>query len=356
MLESKKNSSPSLNYLNNFLESFNNLDDMRIDDLISGFQNHPFNQEGVDFLTKLENDFSSIEKEFENNIINFLNEYSEVKFEDFDNLEDLRSTLKSTKIYQFLYDFSTSSIPRNSIQISYFYHKLKPLMNEVLLKTKKSKSLILKAEFLVKFKNAIEFLAKDNTWQYRSNTIIHNVYKEKLKIINDINNFIKAVDKTSDFFDYEIYYNPKTEKFSSFNTLDSLKIGTISIGYDCGKISNFQKDWKNKQMDLKKVLTKHLKTFLSRKYKFIVSTISSKSVKWIHIKDQKIPLCLLTEEELEENLKQDFEFLSIYDITKLFTTNSIDEVDKVLNIVKKIAIETNEFAVKDEERKLYKWN
>ena len=359
MLILNNNNSTSLNYLNNFVNLFNNLDDLTVNELIVDFKNHPFNNEKVDFFTELENKFSSIESEFKNNIMNFLNKYSELKIDDFEDINDLRSNFESTKIYQFLNKFSKSTHPNNSNGINKFIAELELLKKEVCPNSKNPKALTLKVDFLDKFKTSLEDLIKENLWGYRSNIIINNVYnsnKGLLNLLNDINYFVKAINQTSNqSFDYKIYYNPKLNELSFLKNLDYLEIGTISIGFDSGKVSNFQKDWKNKQTDLKKVLKKNLKNFLSRKYKFIVSTISSKTLKMSHIKENKIPLCLITEEELEENLKHEFTFLSIYDVTKLFMHNSIDEVDKILNLIKKLSLEANEL-VKVNERILHKWN
>ena len=140
MLISNNNNSTSLNYLNNFVNLFNNLDDLTVNELIVDFKNHPFNNEKVDFFTELENKFSSIETEFKNNIMNFLNKYSELKIDDFEDINDLRSNFESTKIYQFLNKFSKSTHPNNSNGINKFVSELELLKKEVCPNSKKSKS------------------------------------------------------------------------------------------------------------------------------------------------------------------------------------------------------------------------
>lgn len=81
-----------------------------------------------------------------------------------------------------------------------------------------------------------------------------------------------------------------------------------------------------------------IKSFLKRRYGYIIKTINENRLTWDHIKEQKIPLCLISDEKLV-SIKNRLLFIPVSDVLFLAENNSFDEFEKVLNFLKEIAKE-----------------
>ena len=81
-----------------------------------------------------------------------------------------------------------------------------------------------------------------------------------------------------------------------------------------------------------------IKSFLKRRYGYIIKTINENRLTWDHIKEQKIPLCLISEEKLV-SIKNRLLFIPVYDVISLSEENSFEEFEKVLNFIKDTAKE-----------------
>lgn len=81
-----------------------------------------------------------------------------------------------------------------------------------------------------------------------------------------------------------------------------------------------------------------IKSFLKRRYGYIIKTINENRLTWDHIKEQKIPLCLISDEKLV-SIKNRLLFIPVSDVLDLAEENSFDEFEKILNFLKEIAKE-----------------
>lgn len=160
---------------------------------------------------------------------------------------------------------------------------------------------------------------------------------ENLDLLHKITKFVNAVEMlySKQSFNFEVYFNPKEEKFSFGygKMFDSVYIGSFSIGITNGKVNRFQKKWLNNKVDLNNIVRNELKSFLMRKYKFISTVLTENNLKWEQIINQKIPLCVISESKLSV-LTKDFESQTLSSLLSLANENSPEQFEKILNLIR----------------------
>lgn len=329
----KQERDKSLDFLENFINSYNHLSDKDINSLFDTYKNDQVNG----FVTGINNDYDFIINNLNETVDLFLKSHCNVRLSNFNNIEDASDSFSDNSVYNIIKDLVFShpdSLNKRSVK-----KELKAAMKESLQNNEKE---LFKDEFIKDFISSMEKAEMYRPWRSMgSKAMIIDLNHYDIPLFKELKSFIYSIEFMDSLeITYSIYYSPKSMKFS-FNyreLLDATEIGRFHIGFKDGKISTFQKNWKEKNLDLKEILKKMIKSFLKRRYGYIVKTINGNSLTWDHIKDQKIPLCLISEKNLV-SIKNRLLFTPVSDILSLVENNSFDEFEKILNFLKDIAKE-----------------
>ena len=333
-MKNKHERNKSLEFLENFIKSYNNLSNEDIDSLFETYKN----DEAAGFESCLNNEYDFIISDLNEKVDLFLKSHCTVRLSNFKDLEDASDSFSKNSIYNIIKDLVFShpdSLNKRSIQ-----KELKAAQEESLLNNEKE---LFKDEFIKDFISSMERILKIRLLGWRaigSKAMVIDNY-DNIPLLKELKSFIYSIEFMDSLeMTYSIYYSPKSMKFS-FNygeLFDATEIGSFHIGFKDGKISTFQKNWKEKNLDLKDILKKMIKSFLKRRYGSIIKIINENRLTWDHIKKQKIPLCLISEEKLV-SIKNKLLFVSVSEVLSLAEENSFDEFEKILNLLKDIAKE-----------------
>ena len=321
----------SLDFLENFINSYNNLSDADIDSLFETYKNN----EVDGFEACVNNEYDSIINNLNETVDLFLKSHCTVILSNFNNIEDASDSFSDNSVYNIIKDLvflHPDSLNKRSVQ-----KELKAAQKESLLNNEKK---LFKDEFINDFISSMEKASDRVPWRSIGlKTRVIDYYN--IPLLKELKSFIYSIEFMDSLeITYSIYYSPKSMKFS-FNygeLFDATEIGSFHIGFKNGKVSTFQKNWKEKNLDLKDILKKMIKSFLKRRYGYIIKTINENRLTWDHIKEQKIPLCLISDKKLV-SIKNRLLFIPVSDVLSLAENNSFDEFEKVLNFLKEIAKE-----------------
>ena len=321
----------SLDFLENFINSYNNLSDADIDSLFETYKNN----EVDGFEACVNNEYDFIINNLNETVDLFLKSHCTVRLSNFNNIEDASDSFSDNSVYNIIKDLvflHPDSLNKRSVQ-----KELKAAQKESLLNNEKK---LFTDEFINDFISSMEKASDRVPWRsIGSKTKVIDYYN--IPLLKELKSFIYSIEFMDSLeFTYSIYYSPKSMKFS-FNygeLLDATEIGSFHIGFKNGKISTFQKNWKEKNLDLKEILKKMIKSFLKRRYGYIIKTINENRLTWDHIKEQKIPLFLISDEKLVI-IKNRLLFIPVSDVLSLAEENSFDEFEKIFNFLKEIAKE-----------------
>lgn len=327
----KQERDKSLDFLENFINSYNNLSDKDIGLLFDTYKN----DEVTGFIPGINNDYDFIINDLNEKVDLFLKSHCNVQLSNFKNIEDVSDAFSNNSVYNIIKDLvflHPDSLNKRSVQ-----KELKAAQKESILNNEKE---LFKGEFINDFISSMEKASGRVPWRSIGlKTRVIDYYN--IPLLKELKSFIYSIEFMDSLeITYSIYYSPKSMKFS-FNygeLLDATKIGSFHIGFKDGKISTFQKNWKEKNLDLKDILKKMIKSFLKRRYGYIIKTINENHLTWDHIKEQKIPLCLISDEKLV-SIKNRLLFIPVSDVLALAEENSFDEFEKILNFLKEIAKE-----------------
>lgn len=321
----------SLDFLDNFVNSYNNLSDADIDSLFETYKN-----DKVDgFEACVNNEYDFIINNLNETVDLFLKSHCNVRMSNFKNIEEASDSFSNNSVYNIIKDLvflHPDSLNKRSVQ-----KELKAAQKESILNNEKE---LFKGEFINDFISSMEKASDRVPWRSIGlKTRVIDYYN--IPLLKELKSFIYSIEFMDSLeITYSIYYSPKSMTFS-FNygeLFDATEIGRFHIGFKNGKISTFQKNWKEKNLDLKEILKKMIKSFLKRRYGYIIKTINENHLTWDHIKGQKIPLCLISEEKLV-SIKNRLLFVPVSDILSLAEENSFDEFEKILIFLKEIAKE-----------------
>lgn len=324
----------SLDFLENFINSYNHLSDEDINNLFDTYKNEEVNG----FVAGINNEYDFIIKNLNETVDLFLKSHCNVRLSNFKNLEDASDVFSGNSVYNIIKDLvflDPDYLDKRSVE-----KELKAAIKESLLNNEKE---LFKDEFIKDFISSMEKAEKQlhKGYMRSSGSMILDLNHYSIPLFEELKSFIYSIEFMDSLeFTYSIYYSPKSMKFS-FNygeLLDAIEIGSFHIGFKNGKISTFQKNWKEKNLDLKEILKKMIKSFLKRRYGYIIKIINEDRLTWEHIKEQKIPLCLISEEKLVR-IKNRLLFIPVFDVISLAEKNSFEEFEKVLNFIKDIAKE-----------------
>lgn len=311
----------SLDFLENFINSYNNLSDADIDSLFKTYKNN----EVDGFEVCVNNEYDFIINNLNETVDLFLKSHCNVRLSNLKNIEEASDFFSNNSVYNIIKDLvflHPDSLNKRSVQ-----KELKAAQKESILNNEKE---LFKGEFINDFISSRSIGLKTRVIDYYN-----------IPLLKELKSFIYSIEFMDSLeITYSIYYSPKSMKFS-FNygeLLDATEIGSFHIGFKNGKISTFQKNWKEKNLDLKDILKKMIKSFLKRRYGYIIKTINENRLTWDHIKEQKIPLCLISDEKLV-SIKNRLLFIPVSDVLSLAENNSFDEFEKILNFLKEIAKE-----------------
>jgi hypothetical protein len=321
----------SLDFLDNFVNSYNNLSDADIDSLFETYKN----DKADGFEACVNNEYDFIINNLNETVDLFLKSHCNVRLSNFKNIEEASDSFSNNSVYNIIKDLvflHPNSLNKRSVQ-----KELKAAQKESILNNEKE---LFKGEFINDFISSMEKASDRVPWRSIGlKTRVIDYYN--IPLLKELKSFIYSIEFMDSLeITYSIYYSPKSMKFS-FNygeLFDATEIGRFHIGFKNGKISTFQKNWKEKNLDLKEILKKMIKSFLKRRYGYIIKTINENHLTWDHIKGQKIPLCLISEEKLV-SIKNRLLFIPVSDVLALAEENSFDEFEKILNFLKEIAKE-----------------
>lgn len=321
----------SLDFLDNFVNSYNNLSDADIDSLFETYKN----DKADEFEACVNNEYDFIINNLNETVDLFLKSHCNVRLSNFKNIEEASDSFSNNSVYNIIKDLvflHPDSLNKRSVQ-----KELKAAQKESILNNEKE---LFKGEFINDFISSMEKASDRVPWRSIGlKTRVIDYYN--IPLLKELKSFIYSIEFMDSLeITYSIYYSPKSMKFS-FNygeLFDATEIGRFHIGFKNGKISTFQKNWKEKNLDLKEILKKMIKSFLKRRYGYIIKTINENHLTWDHIKGQKIPLCLISGEKLV-SIKNRLLFIPVSDVLALAEENSFDEFEKILNFLKEIAKE-----------------
>lgn len=327
----KQERDKSLDFLDNFINSYNHLSDEDINSLFDTYKNDQVNG----FVSGINKDYDFIINNLNETVDLFLKSHCNVRLSNFQNIEDASDTFSNNSVYNIIKDLVF--LHPDSLNKRLVKKELKAAQKESILNNEIE---LFKDEFINDFISSMEKTSDRVPWRsIGSDTMVIDYYN--IPLLKELKSFIYSIEFMDSLgFTYSIYYSPKSMKFS-FNygeLLDATEIGSFHIGFKDGKVSTFQKNWKEKNLDLKEILKKMIKSFLKRRYGYIIKTINENRLTWDHIKEQKIPLCLISEEKLV-SIKNRLLFIPVYDVISLSEENSFEEFEKVLNFIKYTAKE-----------------
>lgn len=321
----------SLDFLDNFVNSYNNLSDADIDSLFETYKN----DKADGFEACVNNEYDFIINNLNETVDLFLKSHCNVRLSNFKNIEEASDSFSNNSVYNIIKDLVF--LHPDSLNKKLVQKELKAAQKESILNNEKE---LFKGEFINDFISSME-KASDRVPRRSIGLKTRVIDYYNIPLLKELKSFIYSIEFMDSLeITYSIYYSPKSMKFS-FNygeLFDATEIGRFHIGFKNGKISTFQKNWKEKNLDLKEILKKMIKSFLKRRYGYIIKTINENHLTWDHIKGQKIPLCLISEEKLV-SIKNRLLFIPVSDVLALAEENSFDEFEKILNFLKEIAKE-----------------
>lgn len=247
----------SLDFLENFINSYNNLSDADIDSLFETYKNN----EVDGFEACVNNEYDFIINNLNETVDLFLKSHCNVRLSNFNNIEDASDSFSDNSVYNIIKDLvflHPDSLNKRSVQ-----KELKAAQKKSLLNNEKE---FFKDEFINDFISSMEKASDRVPWRsIGSKTRVIDYYN--IPLLKELKSFIYSIEFMDSLeITYSIYYSPKSMKFS-FNygeLFDATEIGSFHIGFKNGKISTFQKNWKEKNLDLKEILKKNDKIIFEK--------------------------------------------------------------------------------------------
>lgn len=326
MIENKERDQ-ALICLDSFIRKHNEITDEDLDFLFSTAKTENENN----FKEVIENNYQFILESFKKDLEDFMDEFCQIKLSDFSSIDEARDFISSFKIYKLLKQFSLKTFIE--CRKTGFKAGLRTL-------TDRGETEFFKQSFIYKFNKLMDEIRTLPVYAGNGRIMIFETLDERyenLDLLHKITKFVNAVEMlySKQSFNFEVYFNPKEEKFSFGygKMFDSVYIGSFSIGITNGKVNRFQKKWLNNKVDLNNIVRNELKSFLMRKYKFISTVLTENNLKWEQIINQKIPLCVISESKLSV-LTKDFESQTLSSLLSLANENSPEQFEKILNLIR----------------------
>lgn len=235
MIENKERDQ-ALICLDSFIRKHNEITDEDLDFLFSTAKTENENN----FKEVIENNYQFILESFKKDLEDFMDEFCQIKLSDFSSIDEARDFISSSKIYKLLKQFSLKTFIE--CRKTGFKAGLRTL-------TDRGETEFFKQSFIYKFNKLMDEIRTLPVYAGNGRIMIFETLDERyenLDLLHKITKFVNAVEMlySKQSFNFEVYFNPKEEKFSFGygKMFDSVYIGSFSIGITNGKVNRFQKN------------------------------------------------------------------------------------------------------------------